>query len=70
MTIFMRGNNLFLYALIDDVGEFNRIRDKDPAYHRWDDWMNRLLDAPYDAEEPGPFAAMEEIWRFEEGDVK
>jgi len=68
MTIFLRGNSLFLYALIDNIAEFNAIRARDPAYHRWNDWMNTLLEAPFDAEEQGPFAAMEEIWRFEEGE--
>ena len=65
MTVFMRGNSLFLYALIDDVEEFNRIRARDPYYHKWNDWMNRLLEAPFDEQEPGAFAAMEEIWRFD-----
>jgi L-rhamnose mutarotase len=69
MTIFLRGNNLFLYALIDDIAEFNRIRAKDPAYHRWNDWMNQLLESPFDETESGAFASMDEIWRFEEGDV-
>ena len=69
MTIFLRGNSLFLYALIEDFDEFNRIRAKDPHFHRWNDWMNELLESPFDAEEPGAFAGMEEIWRFEEGDV-
>jgi hypothetical protein len=31
--------------------------------------MNQLLESPYDAQEPGAFAAMEEIWRFEGDDV-
>jgi L-rhamnose mutarotase len=70
MHIFLRGNNLFLYAEIDDIREFNRIRALDPAYHRWNDWMNKLLEAPFDADEAGAFAAMEEIWRFEDGVVK
>ena len=67
MTIFLRGNSLFLYALVEDIARFNAIRARDPAYHRWNEWMNRLLESPFDAEEPGPFAAMEEIWRFEKG---
>jgi L-rhamnose mutarotase len=69
MTIFARGNQFFIYALIDNIAEFNRIRAKDPAYHRWNAWMNQLLESPYDAQEPGAFAAMEEIWRFEGDDV-
>jgi L-rhamnose mutarotase len=66
MTIFLRGNNLFLYALIDDLEQFNRIRAKDPYYQKWNDWMNQLLEAPFDDDESGPFAGLEEIWRFEE----
>ena len=69
MSIFMRGDNLFIYALIDDIAEFNRIRARDPFYRKWDDWMNTLLAAPFDGQEKGPFATMEEIWRFEEGDL-
>ena len=52
MTIFLRGNSLFLYALIDDIAEFNRIRAKDPSYNRWNDWTNKLLEAPFDARHP------------------
>ena len=69
MSIFMRGDSMFLYALIDDIEAFNRIRAADPFYHKWDDWMHTLLESPFDAGEIGPFAAMEEIWRFEEKDV-
>ncbi len=65
MTIFLRGNNLFLYAEIEDIEAFNRIRAKDPWYQKWNAWMNELLEAPFDREEPGAFARMEEIWRFE-----
>lgn len=69
MTVFMRGDNMFIYALIDDIAEFNRIRSEDPFYHKWNDWMNKLLVSPFDREEKGPFATMDEIWRFEEGVV-
>jgi L-rhamnose mutarotase len=69
MTMFMRGDNLFIYAEIDDIKEFNRIRSLDPAYHRWDEWMHKLLVSPFDENEKGAFATMEEIWRFEEGRV-
>jgi L-rhamnose mutarotase len=69
MSIFLRGNMFFIYALIDDIAEFNRIRDRDPWYHKWDAWMHELLESPYDGEEEGPFAALEEVWRFEDGRV-
>jgi L-rhamnose mutarotase len=65
MTIFMRGDTLFIYGLIENIAEFNRIRSQDPYYMKWDAWMNTLLVSPYDSEEKGPFATMEEIWRFE-----
>ncbi len=65
MTIFMRGNQLFLYALIDDVQEFNRIRASDPHYKKWNAWMHELLEHPYDEQEPSAFAPLEEVWRFE-----
>jgi len=70
MTIFLRGNNLLLYALIDDIEEFNLIRARDPYYHKWNDWMNKLLEAPFDEQEQGAFAAMEEIWRFDAEELK
>ena len=70
MTIFLRGTTLFMYALIDDIAQCNAIRARDPAYHKWNAWMNELLEAPYDAQEAGSFATMDEIWRFEERDVK
>ncbi len=65
MTVYLRGNLMFLYALIEDIGEFNRIRARDPYYHKWAAWMDELLEAPYDENEEGAFAGMEEIWRFE-----
>ncbi|MCK5094641.1 MAG: L-rhamnose mutarotase [Spirochaetes bacterium] len=65
MTIFLRGNLLFLYALIDDIAAFTKTREKDPHYHKWNAWMAELLEHPYDAEEPSSFARLDEIWRFE-----
>jgi len=69
MSIFMRGNQMFIYGLIDDIAEFNRVRALDPHYRKWDEWMQTLLETPFDAEEAGAFATMEEIWRFEGGRV-
>ena len=65
MTIFLRGYHMFLYGLIENIEEFNRIRSKDPHYQKWAAWMDELLEAPYDENEEGAFAGMEEIWRFE-----
>jgi len=69
MTIFLRGNQMFIYALIDDIEEFNRVRARDPHYRKWDEWMQTLLESPFDAEEQGASATMEEVWRFENGRV-
>jgi L-rhamnose mutarotase len=64
MTIFLRGNLLFLYALIEDIELFGKTREKDTYYHKWNEWMEKLLEHPYDEDEQSPFARMEEIWRF------
>jgi len=65
MTIFLRGNHMFLFALIENMEEFNRIRSEEPAVAKWNAYMDELLEAPYDDDESGAFAGMEEIWRFE-----
>ena len=65
MTIFLRGNLLFLYALIDDITLFTKTREKDPHYQKWNEWMHRLLEHPFDEEEPSAFAVLDEIWRFD-----
>jgi L-rhamnose mutarotase len=65
MTIFLRGDLLFLYALIDDIDEYNKTRSKDPYFHKWAAWMDELLVLPFDKDEPSAFARLEEIWRFE-----
>jgi L-rhamnose mutarotase len=68
MTIFLRGNNRSSRP-DRDIEEFNRIRPG-PFHHKWNDWMNKLLEAPFDAAEPGAFAKMEEIWRFDAKELK
>ena len=65
MTIFIRGDLLFLYALIDDIDNFTKTREKDPYFQKWNEWMYQLLEHPYDKDEPGAFAGLDEIWRFE-----
>ena len=65
MTIFQRGTTMFLYALIENIAEFNTIRAKDPFYHKWNDWMDTLYEVPFDAKEKSAFASLDEIWRFE-----
>ncbi len=65
MTIFLRGELLFLYALIENVEEFNRIREQDPFYQKWNTWMHELLVHPFDENEQSAFARLDEIWRFD-----
>lgn len=65
MTIFLRGDQLFLYALVEDIEAFTKIREKDPFYRKWNAWMSELLEHPYDDDEPSAFAPLTEIWRFE-----
>ncbi len=64
MTIFIRGNQLFLYALIDDIEQFNKKRAQDPQFQKWNAWMHELIVSPYDEDEPSAFAPLTEVWRF------
>jgi len=68
MYVFLRGNHLFLYGVVDDLEVFNNYMKTDPEYRRWNDWMSKLLKAPYDEQESSPFATLTEIWRFQPKD--
>jgi L-rhamnose mutarotase len=65
MTIFLRGDQLFLYALVENIEQFNAERAKDKYFQKWNAWMNELLVSPYDKDEPSAFAPLTEVWRFE-----
>jgi L-rhamnose mutarotase len=65
MTIFLRGDLLFLYALVDDVDRFNEQRAGDAHFQKWNAWMHELLVSPFDEDEPTAFTRLNEIWRFE-----
>ncbi len=65
MTIFLRGDQLFLYALIDNIEKFHAERADNPHFQKWNGWMNELLVSPYDEDEPSAFAPLDEVWRFE-----
>jgi L-rhamnose mutarotase len=65
MTIFCREDLFFLFALIEDIDAFNRIRAKDPYFQRWNQYMHELLIHPFDSEESSAFAPLKEVWRFE-----
>lgn len=62
MAVFVRGDQLFLYADVDDREEYLRISATDPDYLRWGEYMATMLDQPFDAQETGIFATLDEIW--------
>ena len=64
MSIFLRGNSLFLYAEIEDMERYDALASVDPVSIEWEKGMAKLLDQPYDEQEPGIFCRIEEIWRF------
>ena len=65
MTIFLRGDQLFLYAEIDDLELYEAMEASDPVSVSWEESMATLLARPYDEAEPGVFAKFEEVWHFE-----
>jgi L-rhamnose mutarotase len=62
MAIFARGDQLFLYADVENRAEFQKASATDPDYQRWSEYMATLLDQPFDEHEPGIFAQLDEIW--------
>jgi L-rhamnose mutarotase len=62
MAVFVRGDQLFLFADVDDRAEYLKRSATDPDYQRWAEYMATMLDQPFDATEPGIFAQLEEIW--------
>jgi L-rhamnose mutarotase len=65
MSIFLRGDMLFLYAEIDDLDRYDEMAAVDPVSDRWETWMATLLESPYDEEEAGIFARLDEVWHIE-----
>lgn len=65
MTIFSRGNLMFVFAAMDSIEAWRDAQVGDPASERWDAWMAELLEQPFDRDEPGIFAPLQEVWRFE-----
>ena len=64
MSIFLRGDTLFLYAEIEDLARYEEMEASDPVSQRWEAWMATLLEQPYDDREPGIFAELEHVWHF------
>jgi L-rhamnose mutarotase len=65
MTIFLRGDTLFLYADVEDYAQYQALKAVDPVYKRWDAMITTLLEQPFDANEPGCFAKVNEVWHIE-----
>ena len=64
ISIFMRGNQLFLDGTVDSLERFLQ-REKDATYEEWDKWMYSMIEYPYDEDESSPFAVLGEIWRYD-----
>jgi L-rhamnose mutarotase len=64
MTIFLRGDTLFLYAEIEDLASYEETEATDPVSQRWEEWMATLLEQPYDDAELGIYAKLEQVWHF------
>lgn len=62
MAVFVRGDQLFLYAEVENRQEYLRLSAIDPDYQRWSAYMATMLEQPFDEREPGIFAQLEEIW--------
>jgi L-rhamnose mutarotase len=62
--IFVRGDQVFLFADVDDRDEYMRISASDPDYQRWAEYMATMLEQPFDEDESGIFAQLDEIWAW------
>lgn len=62
MVVFVRGDQLFLYADVENRQDYLRLAANDPDYQRWSEYMATMLEQPFDENEPGIFAELEEIW--------
>lgn len=65
MRIFSRGDMLFCFASLESVQAYDQAKASDPACRSWDEWMAQLLEQPYDPDEHGIFARLEEVWHFD-----
>lgn len=65
MRVFARGDMLFCFASMDSVLAWEQAQEGDTACDRWNAWMARLLEQPFDEEEAGAFARLEEVWSFQ-----
>jgi L-rhamnose mutarotase len=64
MYVFVRGEQVFLFADVDNREEYLRISATDPDYLRWGEYMATMLDQPFDEQETGIFAELDEIWAW------
>ena len=64
MEIFLRHNQLFLFAEVESKERFNKAASNDPVYIKWNKQWDNVLEQPYDDEEKGPFAEMKQVFHF------
>lgn len=64
IEIFLRGNRLFLVAEVESKERFNKVSATDKVYVRWNKQWDDVLEAPFDENEEGPFAEMENVFSF------
>jgi L-rhamnose mutarotase len=64
MEIFLRNNRLFLFAEVESRERFNKVASTDPVYIKWNRQWEGVLESPFDKEESGPFAEMEQVFHF------
>ena len=62
MAVFVRGDQVFLYADVDNREEYLKKSAADPEYQRWGAYMATMLDQPFDEHEAGIFAQLDETW--------
>ena len=65
MSIFLRKDMLFMCADVEGIETFKRVVKDDPLNKKWQAWMAELLEQPFDMDEPGIFADLEEVWHFD-----
>ncbi len=62
MVVFCRGETTVPVRGRQDREKYLQISATDPDYERWGEYMATMLDQPYDENEPGIFALLEEKW--------
>ncbi len=61
-SIFLRGQELFLYLECEDVERAFQIFDESPLGRKWEDFMAPLFDPEPDLQPGEPYAMMKEVF--------